>query len=83
MKDLNYTEDGFLIVSELYKCPFWEKVSIPCNMGWNTDCFFCAYADFRKLEYIKCMENEPRKGVLYSVCHNEKNRKNTKQETLL
>lgn len=75
MKDLNYTADGFLVVSELYKCPFWEKGSIPCNMGWNPDCFFCAYADFRKSEYIKRMEDEPQKGMLYSVCHNEKNRK--------
>ena len=73
--DLNYTEDGFLIVPELYKHLLREKDTIPCNMGWNPDCFFCAYADFRKTEYISRMKEELRKGMLYSVCHNEKTEK--------
>ena len=38
------------------------------------DCFFCKFSDFRKREYIDKVESEARRGILYSVCHNEKNK---------
>lgn len=75
MSEKKYTEDGYRIVSESDKCPLWAKDTSPCNTGWNPDCFFCKFADFRKLEYRNRVENEERKGKLYSVCHNEKNKK--------
>ena len=75
MKDIKYTEDGYLIVSETYKCPLWEKDTLPCRTGWNPDCFFCKYADFRKAEYRAQAKNQLTNRKLYSVCHNEKNKK--------
>ena len=78
--DLKYNEDGFLIVAEFHKCPFWEKDTSPCAAGWNHDCFFCSYADFRKLKYIKQLERDSKTGLLYSVCHNEKNRKKEQEK---
>ena len=75
MKELKYTDDGYLIVSELHNCPLWKKSSIPCYSGCNHDCFFCEYADFRKPEYLSELKNKPAEEKLYSVCHNEGNRK--------
>ena len=79
MEDSNskvYSDDGCLIVSELGKCPFFEKVTSFVRLGYDEDCFFCKFSDFRKREYIARVEKEARRGVLYSVCHNEKNKKN-------
>ena len=74
MEERKYTEDGSLIVSELSHCPLFERDrSAPRSCG--ADCFFCIYSDFRKREYIERVESEARSGVLYSVCHNENNRK--------
>ena len=74
MEEKRYTKDGYLIVSELSRCPFFEKdESAPKSCG--ADCFFCKYSDFRRREYIERVENEARGGVLYSSCHNEKNKK--------
>ena len=74
MEEEKYTKDGCLIVSELFCCPFFEKDnSAPKSCG--TDCFFCKFSDFRKREYIERVEHKARDGVLYSVCHNEKNKK--------
>ena len=74
MEEGKYTKDGFLIVSELSRCPLFEKdVSAPRSC--RADCFFCKYSDFRKPEYIERVENEAQGGVLYSVCHNESNKK--------
>ena len=74
MEEKKYTHDGYLIVSELSRCPFFEKdSSAPRSCG--SDCFFCKFSDFRKREYIERVEAEPQHGVLYSVCHNEKNKK--------
>jgi hypothetical protein len=39
------------------------------------DCFFCKFSDFRKREYIERVKNEAGRDVLYSVCHNQKNKK--------
>ena len=75
MTEKRYAEDGYLIVSELDRCPLFEKDESVRSCG-GEDCFFCKFSDFRKREYIEQVENEARKGVLYSVCHNEKN-KNT------
>jgi hypothetical protein len=75
-EEKRYTNDGCLIVSELGRCPFFEKdeAARRCN---SEDCFYCKFSDFRKREYIERIESESRKGVLYSVCHNEKNKKTT------
>ena len=75
MNNKKYTENGYLIVSESDKCTFWEKDTPPCTTGWNPDCFFCRYADFRKPEYRQRMQDVSTKGKLYSVCRNEKNKK--------
>ena len=74
VKELKYTSDGYLIVSELYKCPLWEK-SLTCSSGCEHDCFFCEYSDFRKPEYMLEMTNKSAGEKLYSICHNEFNRK--------
>ena len=74
MEERKYTEDGCLIVSELSRCQLFERdVSAP--KACRADCFFCRYSDFRKREYIERVENEAQSGVLYSVCHNESNKK--------
>ena len=73
MEEKKYTKDGYLIVSELSSCPFYERNdSAPQSSA--ADCFFCKFSDFRKREYIERVENESREGVLYSVCSNEKNK---------
>ena len=69
-----YAEDGSLIVSELSKCPFFEKGDA-ARQNNVEDCFFCKFSDFRKQEYIEKVKAEAPKGVLYSVCHNENNKK--------
>ena len=74
MTEKKYMPDGFLYVSELDRCPFFEKDASARSCG-REDCFFCKFSDFRKREYIEQVENEARRGVLYSVCHNEKNKK--------
>ena len=74
MIEKRYSEDGYLIVSELSRCPFFEK-DPSAQKSCGTDCFFCKYSDFRKHEYIERVGNEAMADVLYSVCHNEKNKK--------
>lgn len=76
MKEMGYIRDGYLVVSELSRCDLFERDPSArlCN---NVDCFFCKFSDFRKQEYIKQVKTDARKGVLYSVCHNEKNKKAT------
>ena len=68
-----YAEDGCLIVSELWHCAHFEKDE-SVNVRCAGDCFFCKFSDFRKREYIDRVESEARRGILYSVCHNEKNK---------
>ena len=75
MEEKEYTKDGFLIVSELYRCPLWEKAQTPRCSNSIEDCFFCKFSDFRMPEYIQRQEESPQKGALYSVCHHEKNKK--------
>ena len=73
-KEKRYANDGCLIVSELGHCVYFEKdVSVTAS-GCSNDCFFCKFSDFRKREYIDRVESEARRGILYSVCHNEKNK---------
>ena len=68
-----YDGDGRPIISELSRCPLFERdKSAPSACG--ADCFFCKYSDFRKREYIERVEKEGQGGVLFSVCHNEKNK---------
>ena len=77
MIEKRYSRDGYLIVSELSHCPFFEKEgSAPKSCG--TDCFFCKFSDFRKREYIERVTSEARDGVLYSVCHNDANKQTAK-----
>ncbi len=74
LTEKKYTSDGFLYVSELDRCPLFEKESAVRSCR-SEDCFYCKFSDFRKREYIERVETEVRRGVLYSVCHNEKNKK--------
>ena len=74
VEKLKYTSEGYLIVSELYTCPFWEKSSIPSYSNCDNDCFFCKYSDFRTKEFMDKVEGVPKIGEWCSVCHNEKNR---------
>ena len=73
-KEKRYTEDGCLIVSELGQCAYFEKDASVTTQRYCKDCYFCKYSDFRKREYIDRVEIEARRGVLFSVCHNEKNK---------
>ena len=75
MTEKRYANDGYLIVSELDRCPFFGKDE-SARLCECEDCFFCKFSDFRKREYIEQVEAEARRGVLYSVCHNEKNKRN-------
>ena len=75
MDEKKYTNTGSLIVSESHTCSLWEKTTQPCNSGWTRDCFFCRFADFRTPEFIQRVEDGRINDKLYSVCHNEKNRK--------
>ena len=75
VKELKYTREGYLIVSELYECPLWKKSSIPCYSNCAHDCYFCEYSDFRKPEYLISLTDKPVEEKLYSVCHNERNKK--------
>ena len=74
LTEKKYTSDGFLYVSELDRCPLFEKESAVRSCR-SEDCFYCKFSDFRKREYIERVETEVRRGVLYSVCHNVKNKK--------
>ena len=76
LTEKRYADDGFLYVSELDRCPLFEKDESDRRCS-REDCFYCKFSDFRKREYIERVESEARKGVLYSVCHNEKNKKAT------
>ena len=75
MNEKKYTEDGHLIVSESDGCELWEQSTRPCRLFCSKDCFFCRFADFRTPEYIRSVENVPKKGKWYSICHNERNRR--------
>ena len=75
MNDKKYDNNGYLIVCEVDSCPLWEKDTIPCMTGWDRDCFFCRYSDFRTPEFVHFAEKQPRHQKLYSICHNEFNRK--------
>ena len=73
MEEKKYTEDGSLIVSELSRCPLFEKDEAAPKSA-SADCFFCKFSDFRKREYIERVENEVHEGALFSICHNENNK---------
>ena len=74
MTEPRYTDEGYLYVSELDRCPLFEgdESARGCQ---GEDCFYCKFSDFRKQDYIEKVETEARRGVLYSVCHNERNKK--------
>ena len=72
--DKKYNSEGWLIISELSYCPNFDNGKMG-QASCLRDCFFCKFSDFRKREYIEQLETESRDGILFSVCHNEKNRK--------
>ena len=76
MNEKKYDENGYLIISEMDTCPFWEKDTIPCRSGWTQACFFCRFTDFRTDENIRRAQEASQGKILYSICRNEKNRKN-------
>ena len=69
-----YTDEGLLIVSELNGCQFFERNESSPKLC-SKDCFFCKHSEFRRREYIERIEGEAPQGILFSVCHNEKNKK--------
>ena len=72
-----YDKNGFLIVSELSKCELFEK-DISAPKSCNEDCFYCRFSDFRKPDYIDALRDVSSEPILYSVCHNENNKKTKK-----
>ena len=74
MDEKRYDAEGLLLVSELYRCPYFEQDPSArlCN---SEDCYFCRFSDFRKREYMETLEKNTQAGALYSVCHNEKNQR--------
>ena len=74
MDSAKYTNDGYLIVSELDSCPLWEKGNMPCYASCEQDCFYCTYAEFRDEKYIESVRGKPPGEKLYSICHHEKNK---------
>ena len=75
MEEKKYTEDGYLIVSEVGKCPLWEIDTLPCRSGYTKACFFCRFADFRTEETIRRAKEMPSGTKLFSVCRNEANKR--------
>ena len=75
LKEQKYTEDGYLIISEMDTCPLWEKDTVPSIFGCTQDCFYCRFTDFHTEETIMRAQQVPRGSKLYSICRNEKNRK--------
>ena len=69
-----YANNGCLIVSELSSCSLFEK-DLTSPKSCREDCFFCRFSDFRKLDYIETLRCDSPKAVLYSICHNENNKK--------
>ena len=69
-----YTDEGLLIVSELDGCQLFERDESSPKLC-SHDCFFCKFSEFRQREYIEKTEEKMSRGILFSVCHNEKNKK--------
>ena len=76
MNEKKYNENGYLIISEMDTCPLWEKDTVPSIYRCTQDCFYCRFADFRTEENIRRAQEASQGKILYSICRNEKNRKN-------
>ena len=76
MEGKKYDNDGYLIVSEMDSCPLWEKDSNPCYVGCEHDCFYCAFSNFRREDYMQSIAGKQLSEKLYSICLNENNRNN-------
>ena len=76
MNDKKYNENGYLIISEMDTCPLWEKDTVPSIFGCTQDCFYCRFTDFHTEETIMRAQEASQGKILYSICRNEKNRKN-------
>ena len=68
-----YNKDGWLIVSELGECPFFER-NPSVSSSYSRDCYFCRFSDFRRPDYIEAARPDPVRGELYGICHNENNK---------
>jgi hypothetical protein len=75
VNEKKYNENGYLIISEMDTCPFWEKDTVPSIFGCTQDCFYCRFTDFRTEKTITRAQQVPRGSKLYSICQNEKNRR--------
>ena len=75
MNEKQYTDDGFLVVTETDTCPLWEQGERSKIISPLHDCFFCKYSDFRTIEFIQKVENVPKTGKWQSPCHNPKNKR--------
>ena len=75
VNEKKYDEDGYLIISETDSCPLWEKDTIPSAFVCTKDCFYCAFSNFRQDEYMQSLGDKEKGEKLYSICHNEFNRK--------
>lgn len=74
LEEKKYDNNGYLVVSELSTCDFFEK-DLSAPKSCREDCFFCKFSDFRKSYYIEALKTKSQSGVLYSVCRNEINKK--------
>ena len=75
VNEKKYDEDGYLIISETDSCSLWEKDTIPSAFVCTKDCFYCAFSNFRQDEYMQSLGDKEKGEKLYSICHNEVNRK--------
>ena len=73
LDEKKYDSNGYLIVSELSRCDLFER-DLAAPKSCSEDCFFCKFSDFRKPDYIESLKIKSPNGVLYSACHNEKNK---------
>ena len=79
-EEKKYDNNGCLVVSELSSCAFFER-DLASPRSCTEDCFFCKFSDFRKLDYIESLKIKSPNGILYSACHNEKNKKTLKYKS--
>ena len=79
MNEKRYDENGYLIISETDSCPLWEKDAIPSAFACTKDCFYCRFTDFRTEETIMRAQGTPQDAKLYSICRNEKNKREENQ----
>ena len=70
-----YDHNGYLIVSEMDACPYWEKDDNPCYISCERDCFYCTFSNFRQDNYIQSISGKAKAEPLYGICRNDHNRR--------